>query len=138
MNHPCDWEGALANCLEVLSTDPDHLGALEILAQAQWYGGEFEAVIQTTSRLLRLNPLEPGYRYTRGMALLSRGELVRAADDFRRALGQSNSAAFRRQVSESLDMVELWMAEHGVASNVGAKKVVGGFDRPDRGIYPYH
>src|SRR5690348_11829950 len=63
-----DWQGAVKTCQQTLRQDPDHLGALELLAQAQWFGGQFDAVISTTSRLLRLNPSEPGYRYTRGMA----------------------------------------------------------------------
>lgn len=103
-----DWKGALASCQEVLSKDPEHLGALEVLAQAQWYGGQFDNVIDTTSRLLRLNPHEPGYRYTRGMAYVSRGDLLHAMDDFRFALGQSKNPEFRAQVASSLEAVEAW------------------------------
>jgi len=103
-----DWQGALSTCEEVLRNDPEHLGALEVLAQAQWYGGHFAKVIETTSRLLRLNPLEPGYRYTRGMAYVSRGDLTLAMEDFRCALRQSNNAEFRSQVMNSLEAVEVW------------------------------
>ncbi|MBX3111204.1 MAG: tetratricopeptide repeat protein [Fimbriimonadaceae bacterium] len=106
-----NWRQAKEACLETLAKDPDHLGALETIAQAQWFGGEFDAVIATMTRLLRLNPHEPGYRYTRGMARLSQGDLTHAAEDFRRALAQSNIAAFREQVASSLDAVELWMED---------------------------
>lgn len=106
-----NWRQAKEACLETLAKDPDHLGALETIAQAQWYGGEFEAVITTTTRLLKLNPHEPGYRYTRGMARLSQGDLGHAAEDFRRALAQSNNPQFREQVASSLDAVELWMED---------------------------
>lgn len=106
-----DWEGAVESCELVLRDDPDHLGALETLAQAQWFCGHYQAVIATTTRLLRLNPSEPGYRYTRGMAHLSRGELSRAREDFVAAISQSQDEGFRRQVGHSLAAVEQWMMD---------------------------
>jgi tetratricopeptide (TPR) repeat protein len=109
--HVYDWEGAMESCQMVLRDDPDHLGALEILAQGQWFLGQYQAVIATTSHLLRLNPSEPGYRYTRGMAHLSRGELTRAQEDFLAAIAQSQDEAFRRQVAHSLAAVEQWMTD---------------------------
>lgn len=101
-----DWKGALESCREVLKHDPDHLGALEVTAQALWFAGNYEEVVRTTNRLLQLNPLEPGYRYTRGMALMSMGQLVRAADDFRQAINQSNNPRFIVQVQASLTAIE--------------------------------
>ncbi|MBS1707127.1 MAG: hypothetical protein JSS65_00235 [Armatimonadetes bacterium] len=116
-----NWNLAKEACLETLAHDPDHLGALETIAQAQWFGGEFDDVILTTTRLLRLNPHEPGYRYTRGMARLSRGDLAHAAEDFRRALAQSNNTAFKEQVACSLDAVELWMEDLACGRPVSRK-----------------
>jgi tetratricopeptide (TPR) repeat protein len=109
--HVFDWEGAARSCRLVLRDDPDHLGALETLAQAQWFCGDYRAVIETTTRLLRLNPSEPGYRYTRGMAHLSRGELSRAREDFVAAIAQSQDEAFKRQVGHSLAAVEQWILD---------------------------
>lgn len=112
-----DWQGAMESCQRLLSRDPDHLGALETLAQAQWFGGQFDAVIGTTSKLLKLNPSEPGYRYTRGMAFLSNGELWRAYEDFQTAIAQSNNAEFKAQVASSIDTVERWLAEMPARKN---------------------
>lgn len=106
-----DWQGALETCESTLRNDPDNLGALEVLAQAQWFGCQYAAVVTTTSRLLRLNPSEPGYRYTRGMAHLSLGDLLLAYEDFQTALAQSNNQDFRAQVAESLAALERWMAD---------------------------
>lgn len=106
-----DWQDTLKTCQRTLQIDPDHLGALETLAQAQWFGGQFDAVISTTSRLLRLNPSEPGYRYTRGMAHLSKGSLALASEDFRTALAQSDNVEFKEQVAHSLHILEKWMVE---------------------------
>lgn len=127
------WEQALESCKEVLKGDPDHLGALEVMAQAQWFGGFYDDVIRTTSRLLMLNPHEPGYRYTRGMAHLSRGELYRAAEDFRRAISQSDNVGFKSQVAQSLDAVEMWIEENSNAGRGSEKgmKPLPGMGLPD-------
>lgn len=117
MMHAYDWEGAMESCLRMLSRDPEHLGALEILAQAQWFGGHYDKVISTTSKLLRLNPCEPGYRYTRGMAFLTTGDLTRAYEDFQTALAQSNNAEFRSQVSSSLDSLERYILDGKVCKS---------------------
>jgi tetratricopeptide (TPR) repeat protein len=101
-----DWKGALESCREVLEHDPDHLGALEVSAQALWFAGRYEEVVETTNRLLMLNPLEPGYRYTRGMALMTMGQLARAADDFRQAISQSTNPHFILQVQGALMTIE--------------------------------
>lgn len=106
MLHSYDWKGALESCRKVLEHDPDHLGALEVSAQALWFVGKFDEVVATTNRLLMLNPLEPGYRYTRGMALMSMGHLVRAADDFRQAITQSDNPRFILQVQNALTAIE--------------------------------
>lgn len=106
-----DWRGALELCNEVLQDDPDHLGALETLAKAQWLGGQYKEVIHTINHLLRLNPHEPGYRYTRGMAYMSLGQLRRSADDLRLAFSQSKDLNFRNQVGSALEAVELWLSE---------------------------
>lgn len=116
-----DWQNALETCRQVLQSDPDHLGALETMAHALWLGGEYQDVVRTTSRLLQLNPHEPGYRYTRGMAYMSLGELTRAAEDFRRALTQSRDPRFLAQVSSSLDAVELWIEEQYSRSRPGRR-----------------
>ncbi|HXH60046.1 MAG TPA: tetratricopeptide repeat protein [Fimbriimonadaceae bacterium] len=101
-----DWKGALENCSKVLEHDPDHLGALEVQAQALWFAGRYADVVRTTNRMLSLNPSEPGYRYTRGMALMSMGQLSRAADDFRQALVQSDDPRFLNQVQNALMAIE--------------------------------
>ncbi len=106
MLHSYDWKGALESCRKVLEHDPDHLGALEVTAQALWFAGRYDEVVSTTNRLLMLNPLEPGYRYTRGMALMSMGHLMRAADDFRQALVQSDNPRFILQVQNALTAIE--------------------------------
>lgn len=106
-----DWQGAMEMCLEVLRDDPDHLGALETLVKAQWLAGQYREVIATAGHLLRLNPYEPGYRYTRGMALMSIGQLRRSAEDLELAYTQSKDATFKTQVASALAAVELWMGD---------------------------
>lgn len=92
--------------MKVLKEDPSHVGALETLAQAQWHRGDFEEVVKTTTRLLQLNPHEPGYRFTRGMARMTQGRLDLAAEDFKQAIAQSEDPGFVSQVKNSLVALE--------------------------------
>ena len=108
-SHVC--HGELENCRQILEKDPNHLGALEISAQALWYEENFEEVIKITTRLIRLNPHEPGYRYTRGMAHLSVKNLRQAETDFKQALVQSQDFQFCQQVRRSLSALEIWIEE---------------------------
>lgn len=101
-----DWQGAYSASMEVLKKDPSHVGALETLAQAQWHRGDFDEVVKTTTRLLQLNPYEPGYRFTRGMARMTQGRLDLAAEDFRQAIAQSEDPGFVDQVKNSLVALE--------------------------------
>lgn len=106
-----DWRKALRQCHRILARDPEHLGALEVLAQAQWFCSYYPELIETATKLLRLNPLEPGYRYTRGMAYLAIGDLNRAVDDLERAQRQSPDELFRLQIRGALQMVRRIKAE---------------------------
>ncbi|MBX3096145.1 MAG: hypothetical protein KF812_04730 [Fimbriimonadaceae bacterium] len=103
-----NWSAALASCNEILALDPDHLGALEVKAQALWFGGQYDGVVAVTTHLLRLNPSEPGYRYTRGMANLSRGHFQDSRRDFEYAINQSDNEGFRSQVRDAMDSLCAW------------------------------
>jgi tetratricopeptide (TPR) repeat protein len=103
-----NWSASLEACDRVLQDDPHHLGALEVKAQALWFAGRYDAVVAVTTQLLRLNPSEPGYRYTRGMANLSRGKFEDSRRDFEYAISQSDNESFRSQVREAMDSLTAW------------------------------
>lgn len=69
----------------VLDQDPTHVGALEILAKAQWSLNQHELVLATLSRLLQINPYEPGYHVLRGNSLRNLGRYGDAVRSFVRA-----------------------------------------------------
>jgi regulator of sirC expression with transglutaminase-like and TPR domain len=101
-----DWDAALQTCNQVLCLDPHHLGALEVKAQALWFTGRYADLVTTTTQLLLINPLEPAYRMTRGMARIALGQLAAAQQDLAFAIQQSNSEGFRRQAQEALASLE--------------------------------
>lgn len=117
-----EWARAKDACAAILALDSEHLGALEVRAQAEWFCAQYSEVIETTTQLLRLNPSEPGYRYTRGMAFLSKGELVRARSDFQYAFHQSTDEKFRDQVATALDTLDEWQGRRSM-SDVPAVRV---------------
>lgn len=103
----------MAWCRRALRRDPRDLGALEEMAHALWQGERYDEVIRVTTRLLRLNPYEPGYRYARGLAALARGDLGASVKDLRMALDQSDCPDFRDKVREVLSSVRAWQQGRG-------------------------
>lgn len=103
-----NWPAALEACDRVLQQDPHHLGALEVKAQALWFAGQYDEVVKVTTQLLRLNPSEPGYRYTRGMANLSLGKFEESRRDFEYAISQSDNESFCAQVRDAMDSLAAW------------------------------
>lgn len=100
-------EQAIACARGVLSQDPNHLGGLELLARAQWRGGEYEAGLDTLRHLIRLNPYEPGYQFLAGgvhQALGHYGEAVRA---YTRCLSSENEQ-LRRSAATAIRELEAW------------------------------
>lgn len=95
---------AEALALRVLHADSGHLGALELLARAQWQLGSHEDVVRTTKRLLVLNPYEPGYRALQGAALQCLGRSGEAA----RAYAACPNDPLAR---EALEEVRIWQAD---------------------------
>src|SRR5580700_1569148 len=68
--------------LDLLTEDDSHVGALELLAKAQWQSGVYDELLQTLSRLIRLNPYEPGYHALKGAALQCLGRYDDAIRSF--------------------------------------------------------
>jgi tetratricopeptide (TPR) repeat protein len=82
----------------VLREDPHQIGALEVLAKAQWQAGQFAQLSKTIETLIKLNPYEPGYFELRGFACQALGQLGESIRSFARA--RDNSAAARAAVED--------------------------------------
>ena len=68
----------------VLAEDADHIGAMEVAAKALWSLQNFEALEVLMTRMIHLNPFEPGYHSLRGMALRAMGQYGEAAKELSR------------------------------------------------------
>jgi len=92
-----------------LRRDPDHVGALELQARLQWRCGELEHLLSTLSRLLELNPYEPGYHYLRGSALQCQGRFGEALTSYARCkhMGSSAHAKDAEEAIEALRECQL-------------------------------
>ncbi len=78
-------EQALRLARGILRRDPDHLGALELMAKALWAVGELEEVVRCARRLESRYPYEPGYFVMEGEALRELARLEEAKVAFQRA-----------------------------------------------------
>lgn len=69
----------------LLRNDPEQIGALELLAKAQWRLADYEGLLGTLAILVRLNPYEPGYLALKGAVHQAQGRIGEALRCFARA-----------------------------------------------------
>ncbi len=87
---------------QTLKDDPSHVGALEILAKAQWQAGQCDALLLTLKKLIELNPYEPGYHSLQAGAYQSLGLCGEAVKSYLRAvdLGFPKSAEMDAMIED--------------------------------------
>lgn len=99
------------DCQKVLRDQPDNLLVLELLAKCQWRLNDYDAVQETTLKLLRLNSFEPGYLLLRALAYWAQGRCGSAIVDLQRALGSSTDPGFLVQVDHTIEAIDCYQAE---------------------------
>lgn len=87
---------------QTLRQDPSHVGALEVLAKAQWQGSQCDELLLTLRKLIELNPYEPGYHSLLAGAYQSLGLCGEAVKAYMRAvdLGMPKSAEMDAMIEE--------------------------------------
>jgi hypothetical protein len=89
---------------QVLESDGSNIGALETLAKAQWQENRHDELLGTITKLIRLNPYEPGYHALKGATLQCLG---RYGDSIRSYLRGGNNPGAR----ESAEELRAWQAD---------------------------
>ena len=79
-------EAAIKFAKEALQADALHVGALELLAKAQWQAGQCDELLSTLRTLIELNPYEPGYHSLQAGAYQSMGLCGSAVESYMRAV----------------------------------------------------
>lgn len=98
------YEDAL-NCLAgVLEDDPDHLGALEILAQCQWKLRQFSQLSTTLAALIQIYPFEPGYHQLLAVAWMELGYPQKALISLQKCRSLGGSCELPSELEASLDL----------------------------------
>lgn len=98
--------GNASNAMEIakltLKRDPSHVGALEVLAKAQWQASQCDELLLTLKKLIELNPYEPGYHSLLAGAYQSLGLCGEAVKSYLRAvdLGFPKSAEMDAMIEE--------------------------------------
>lgn len=104
-----DATAAIRIARKALAGKRNDLPALELLARAHWLAEDYAQVLQTTRRLLALNPNEHGYRILQAMALRGLGQFALAVATLRRCLSETTDAGARVKVIgllEELDAIQ--------------------------------
>jgi len=98
---------AIATLEKILDVDPNHLGALELLAKAHWRSGQHEAALDTLRHLIRINPYEPGYMYLAAGAHQALGHYGEAVRAYERCLDSGNPS-LSKAAELSIQELEGW------------------------------
>lgn len=77
----------------LLRRDPEQIGALELLAKAQWRLADYDGLMGTLATLVRLNPYEPGYLALKGAVHQAHGRTGEALRCYARAGAADPTAA---------------------------------------------
>lgn len=104
---------ALSVAERALALDGGHLAAWEIRARSSWRLNRFEDALESLSRLIRLNPYEPGYFYMQGLIFQAMGQFSDALDALHRCLKSDGPVAeqARAAIAELEDWQETLIAE---------------------------
>jgi tetratricopeptide (TPR) repeat protein len=103
-----DAAGACDVVRAILRADPEHIGAQEVLARAEWQLARYRELLATLSVLIRLNPYEPGYHALAGSAYQALGAVANAIRCFARA---ENSPTAGAAIEELRSWQETLVAE---------------------------
>jgi len=88
-----DPEGAIESSRRLLRKDPEHLGALEVLAKSLWQLSRYDELLVALQTMVRLNPYEPGYHSLRGAVHQALGRTGEAIKSFVRVGADSETAS---------------------------------------------
>lgn len=99
------WPEAFAAAEEVLRADPQHLGALEVRAQAMLGLGQFEELFVELRTLVRMNPHEPAYEIWRASALQSMGKVSEAISALARGYSRTKDKSLKRKIVIELELL---------------------------------
>lgn len=99
------WSRAERAATSLLKQDADHLGALEVLCQAQLHQNRPEEALLTLRRMVRLNPGESGYDVLRASALQSMGRLPEALEALSRARDRAKTPNQKLKIEAEIQMV---------------------------------
>ena len=97
-----DLDRAITHARVVLASDATHVGALEVLAKAQWQTNHFDELLRTLTKLVELNPYEPGYHSLQACTYQCLGMCGEAVKSHMRAvdLGHPRSEQMEAMVEE--------------------------------------
>lgn len=102
-----DFDSAIRLGSALSKREPDHLGALEILARAHWRAERYEEALGPLDQLIALNPYEPGYFYLRGVICQGLGRFGEAIDAMQRCLSFTDSPV-AQQALAAMRELESW------------------------------
>lgn len=105
------WKELAKMCRRELRRNPESICALERLAKAQWNLSDYDGLVVSTRRLIKLNAFEPGYLYLQGIAYQVSGRYVAAMRALRLASMRAKDSDLVAQIEDARATLDQWQSQ---------------------------
>ncbi len=106
-----DLDRVFAVAQEVLRRNPNHIPAYDALGSAYFQRGDVEATLRVLGALIRLDPLNPAYRFKKALLCQHKGDIALAVQEFLEVCELEPAGPYAAPARESLHTLDMFQLQ---------------------------
>ena len=106
-----DLDRVFAIAQEALRRNPNHIPAYDALGSAYFQRGDVEATLRVLATLIRLDPLNPVYRFKKALLYQHQGEIALAVQEFIEVCELDPNGLYAIPARESLHTLDMYQLQ---------------------------
>ena len=106
-----DLDLVFAVAQEALRRNPNHIPAYDALGSAYFQRGDVEATLRVLATLIRLDPLNPAYRFKKALLCQHQGEIALAVQEFIEVCTMDPEGPYAVPARESLHTLDMFQLQ---------------------------
>lgn len=106
-----DLDRVFAIAQEALRRNPNHIRAYDALGSAYFQRGDVEATLRVLATLIRLDPLNPAYRFKKALLCQHQGEIALAVQEFIEVCEMDPEGPYALPARESLHTLDMFQLQ---------------------------
>lgn len=106
-----DLDRVFAVAQEALRRNPNHIPAYDALGSAYFQRGDVEATLRVLASLIRLDPMNPGYRFKKALLCQHQGEIALAVEEFIEVCEMDPEGPYAMPARESLHTLDMFQLQ---------------------------